>query len=130
MGTLGHKVFVPVDATPAIISNDPAADKAEPVLYLKPTKAKTTGRRTSDAFVVFKGSEVSAIPTKSCPDTIQHLCDQYADRVNADNVLTEDMLFSSPVAAADFVTYVSANGLIMWVTNESKLLCDIESEEE
>lgn len=130
MGTLGHKVFVPVVATPTIISNDPTAEKTEPVLYLKTTKAKATGRLTSDGFVVFKGSEVSTIPTKSCPDTIKHLREQYADRVNADNVLTEDTLFSSPSAAAGFATYASANGLIMWVTDEGKSLRDIESEEE
>lgn len=129
MGTLGHKVFVPVDATPATISNDPAADKAEPVLYLKTTKAKATGRRTSDGFVVFKGSEVSAKPTRSCPDAIQHLRGQYVDRINVDNVLIEDTLFSSPSSAAGFATYASANGLTMWMTNEGKSLRDIENEE-
>lgn len=64
MGTLGHKVFVPVDAGPAIISNGTAVE-TEPVLYLKTAKAKATGRRTSDGFVVFKDSEVSVNPTKS-----------------------------------------------------------------
>jgi hypothetical protein len=53
-----------------ISDKDYWADKAEPVLYLKTTKAKETGRLTSDGFVVLKGSEVSAKPTKSCPDTI------------------------------------------------------------
>jgi len=130
MGTLGHKVFVPVDATPVIISNGTATDDSEPVLYLKTTKAKATGRRTSDGFVVFKGSEVSAKPTKSCPDTIQHLREQYADRVNSDNVLIEDTLFSSPSAAAGFITFASANGLIMWATQDGKTLREVESEDE
>jgi hypothetical protein len=130
MGTLGHKVFVPVSATLAIILNGTASDETEPVLYLKTTKAKATGRRTSDEFVVFKGSEVSSKPTKSCPDTIQHLREQYADQVNVDNMLTEDTLFSSPSAAAGFATYASANGLIMWTTKDGKTLRGLESEDE
>jgi hypothetical protein len=130
MGTLGHKIFVPVDAAPAIISNVTADDETEPVLYLKTAKAKATGRRTNDGFVVFKGSEVSSQPTKSCPETIQYLREQYADWVNGDNVLTEDTLFSSPSAAAGFATYASANGLTMWTTKDEKTLRELESEDE
>ena len=129
MGTLGHKIFVPVDAASTIIINDTGIDETEPVLYLKTTKAKATGRRTSDGFVVFKNSEVSPNPTKSCPDTIHHLREQNADRINAENLLTEDTLFSSPSAAAGFVTYASANGLIMWATKDGKTLRELESED-
>lgn len=130
MGTLGHKVFVPVDAAPAVISNVTAANETEPVLYLKTTKAEATGRRTSDGFVIFKGSGVSAKATKSCPDTILHLREKYVDRVSVDNVLTEDTLFSSPSAAAGFATYASANGLIMWTTKDGKTLRELENSED
>lgn len=129
MGTLGHKVFVPVDAVITIMIDDTPIDEVEPVLYLKTTKAKATGRRTSEGFVVFKNSELSPNPTKSCPDTIRHLREQNADRINAENLLTEDTLFSSPSAAAGFVTYASANGLIMWATNDGKTLRELESED-
>jgi hypothetical protein len=45
-------------------------------------------------------------------------------------MLTEDTLFSRPLTAAGFATYASANGLIMWVTDEGKSLRDIESQDE
>ena len=99
----------------------------EPLLFLKTTKAQATGRTTSDGFVVLKGSSLAAAPTKSCPKPIRQLREKYADRVDEKSVLQEDTLFSSPSAAAGFVTYASANGLIMWGTEDGKTLRDIES---
>lgn len=113
MGTLGHKVFVPLGAAQDATANEPTDNDEEPILYLKTAKANATGRRTSDGFVVLKGSKVSAKPVKSCPDIIQHLREKFADRVDDSNVFTEDTLFSSPYAAAVFVTYDSVNGLTM-----------------
>lgn len=55
------------------------------------------------------------------------LREKYADRVNEKSVLREDTLFSSPSAAAGFVTYASANGLIMWSTGDGRTLRDMES---
>ena len=52
----------------------------------------------------------STIPTKSCLDTILHLRKLYAKKITNDAY--EDT-FQSPSAAAGFVTYSSANGLIM-----------------
>ncbi len=72
---------------------------------------------------------VSATPAKSCPETIHHLREQFAERVDKNNVLLEDTLFKSPSAAACVVTYTSANGLIMWATADGKTLKDIESKD-
>lgn len=79
------------------------------------------------SFVVLKDSKVALTPTKSCPKPIKHLREKYVVRVDAQGVLMEDTLFTSPSAAAGFVTYASANGLIMWVTEEGKTLKDMES---
>ena len=130
MGTLGHKVFVPADAGTHNISDNTGLDEAEPILYLKTTKANATGRRTSDGFVVFKNSEVSSSPTNSCPDNIHHLREKYADRISEENLLTEDTLFSSPSTSASFVTYASVNGLLMWKINDGKTLRELESEDD
>lgn len=54
----------------------------------------------------------------------------YADHINTNNILTEDTLFSSPSAAAGFVVYASANGLIMWTNGDGKTLRDLETYEE
>jgi len=44
-------------------------------------------------------------------------------------MLTEDLLFSSPSAAAGFVNYASANGLILWVAKNGITLKELESRE-
>lgn len=61
MGTLGHKVFEPF-----VPSSE--AEDAEPVLYLEYGKGRASGKRTSDGFVIFKGSAVNPSLTKSCPE--------------------------------------------------------------
>ncbi len=129
MGTFGHKLFDPLVAKATALASEPMKTDEEPILYLKTAKANATGRITTEGFVVLKGCAVSATPTKSCPETILHLREQYSDRINKNNVLLEDTLFKSPSSAAGFVTYASANGLIMWVTADGKTLKDIESKE-
>jgi hypothetical protein len=128
MGTFGHRIFEPLADISPVPAVEPVNVDDEPLLYLKTTKANAKGRRTNEGFVVFKDCTVSANPTKSCPDTILHLRKQYAERI-IDNVLTEDTLFRSPSAAAGFVTYGSANGLIMWMTEDGRTLKDIENSE-
>jgi hypothetical protein len=54
---------------------------------------------------------------------------KYSERINADNILIEDTLFSSPSAAAGFVVFASANGLIMWIDSEGRTLRDLENQE-
>lgn len=130
MGTLGHRVFEPL-YDPKVVSNTPHVnDDDEPVLYLKTLKSKATGKRTSEGFVVFKDSQVAPEPTKSCPDTIKHLREKYADKIDRNAVTIEDILFLSPSAAAGFVNYASANGLVSWFTGDGKTLKNIESKEE
>ena len=127
MGTFGHKVFEPLAAQPIEQVSVPVVASAETMFYLNTSKADAKGRRTNDGFVVLKGSTVATNPTKSCPDTIQHIRDQYAARLDSNSVLTEDTLFKSPSAAAGFVSNASANGLIMWVTEDKKSLKDYEN---
>lgn len=128
LGTLGYKAFVPVDENKEKQQKIENTGSEEPLLYLKTNKASATGRTTSDGFVVLSGSSLAVAPTKSCPKPIKKLREKYADRVDSTGVLIEDTLFSSPSAAAGFVTYASANGLIMWANEAGKTLKDVESE--
>jgi len=130
MGTFGHKIFEPIVAMTSVIATESVQTDEEPMLYLKTTKANAKGRRTNEGFVVFKGCTVSENPTKSCPDTIKHLREQYTEKIDENNVLSEDVLFKSPSAAAGFITYASANGLTMWVTDEGKSLKEMESSDQ
>lgn len=127
MGTLGHKIFVPVNAVLSELPGENSCEE-ETRLYLKTTKANALGIRTNEGFVVLKGSEVASNPTRSCPDIVLNLRTRYADRIDSEHIVTEDILFSSPSAAAGFVTYASANGLIMWHTEDGRTLKELENE--
>lgn len=127
VGTLGHKLFEPVVPIATLTTSVAMDADEEQILYLKTAKANAKGRRTNEGFVVFKGGTVSESPTTSCPAGIKHLREQYAEQIDENNVLSEDTLFKSPSAAAAFVSYASANGLIMWMTDDGRSLKDIEN---
>lgn len=127
MGTLGHKVFIPLQGTVMAEDDNPLSIAVEQELHLKHSKIKASGKRTSDGFVVLKGSQVAVTESKSCPGTIRNLRQKYADKISADGKLTEDIGFSSPSAAAGFVSYSSVNGLIAWVSDDGKTLKDLEN---
>lgn len=122
MGTLGHKVFIPVQGT-----KDGQESGAEPekILYLKRSGIRATGSRTSDGFVVLKDSQVATSATRSCPDTVKNLRKKYADKI-VDGILVENLGFSSPSAAAGFITYSSMNGMTAWRDETGRTLKDIE----
>jgi len=129
MGTFGHRVFDSLEEKPIYKVEEDVEINDEPLLILKTTKAEAKGRRTNEGFVVYKGASVSVNPTKSCPETILNLRGKYTERVK-DGVLIEDTLFTSPSAAAGFVTYASANGIIMWLDEKGRTLREIESNED
>jgi len=53
---------------------------------------------------------------------------KYSDKIDANGVLIEDVLLTSPSAAA-FVGGSSLNGNITWKTADGRTLRNIESEE-
>ena len=110
VGTLGHRVFEPV--LEASGNNEVMGE-----LILKNSKADAIGARTSDGFVVKKGSKLATTPTRSCPTYIRNLRERYKTRIDSNNKLTEDTLFQSPSTAAGFVMYASQNGLQVWLTH-------------
>lgn len=116
MGALGHKVFEPLVAIPPSIAPENHSKVEEPLLYFENTNAKATGRRTSEGFVVLKGSILSQKITKSCPEIAIKARTKYSDRINKDNALTDDVLLSSPSAAAAFVGGSSLSGNELWKT--------------
>lgn len=128
-GTFGHRVFDSLEEKPIYKVEEDVEINDEPLLILKTTKAEAKGRRTNEGFVVYRGASVSVNPTKSCPETILNLRGKYTERVK-DGVLIEDTLFTSPSAAAGFVTYASANGIIMWLDEKGRTLREIESNED
>ena len=128
MGTLGHKVFTPVNDTVTVSGKDNPGISQQ--FFLKTSKVDAFGKRASDGFVVLKGSRIASSPTKSCPNWVKQLRVRYQDKIDGNSRLIDDLPFTSPSAAAGFVNYASTNGLTSWVTSEGKTLKVLESIEE
>ena len=128
MGTLGHKVFTPVNNTAAANEDDNADNDQR--FFLKTSKVDASGKRASDGFVVMKGSKIAPAPTKSCPNWIKQLRDRYQDKIDENSCLADDLAFTSPSAAAGFVNFASANGLTSWITQDGRTLKALESGDE
>ena len=130
MGTLGHKVFVPLVST-SVAPQTEASEPAAPVVSfeLKQGKTDAKGQRASDGFVVLKDSRIRTQAAPSCPKHAKKAREQYAHLISADGVLNEDVLLRSPAEAACFVTGTSINAREAWKTADGKTLKEIETAE-
>ena len=117
IGTLGYKVFVPVSG-----ESGPGEEKT--VYYFQTKNIDARGIITSDGFAVLKGSTVSEKTAPKCPETIRKLRSKHLEKIK-DGLLAEDVLFSSPSAAAGFVGGYSVNGQTAWKTAEGVSLKDM-----
>ncbi len=77
-------------------------------------KGHATGRRTSDGFVILKGSTINPETTKSCPENVLKARQKYADKISDTYELTADILMTSASAAAGFIGGASLNGNALW----------------
>lgn len=122
VGVLGHKVFEPLVPLPVKSNSEVVTVIEESILYFKNKNLRATGRRTSDGFVVFKGSSISKRISKSCPSIAIKARIKYKDKIDKTNTLIEDVLLTSPSAAASFVGGTSLSGNEFWVTEKGILL--------
>lgn len=129
MGTLGHKVFVPLVSaipTPATVSEN-QTDSSDELLYFNHSGVKDTGKRTSDGFVVLKRSQICSKLTKSCPDSTLRNREKYASKVDENFILTEDILFTRPSSAASYIGRASLSGNASWRNSEGITLKNIDA---
>lgn len=130
MGTLGHKVFVPIIIPTTVSTTDVPAtlttDVSDEILYFDHSGVKATGRRTSEGFVVFKGSQIAAKLTKSCPDPTLRNREKYTNKIDANFYLMEDILFTSPSSAASFIGGASLSGNATWCNADGITLKKLE----
>lgn len=98
-------------------------------MYLEYGKGKAIGKRTSDGFVILKGSTINQSLTKSCPERTVKDRNKYADKIDKNNVLTADLLFSSPSAAAGFIGGASLSGNALWKDADGKSLKELINED-
>lgn len=129
INTMNFKVFEP------LIKEELGKSIKDEQLLIKGARgASGRGKRTTDGFVVFKGSEMATSTVPSFPRGFDTLREEL---VNGESVieeqekliLSEDVLFSSPSAAAAVIMGRSANGLLEWKNQSGKTLKEIEASE-
>ena len=126
IGALGYRVFEPVDD-----AKDPETKQsASPPLSMSIAGAEAKGRQTNDGFVVLAGAKLrhEASFTPSAPKSVRKNRSKHADKIGPNSILIQDIQFSSPTAAAEFVGGASLNGLDMWKNSAGKSLKQLERE--
>ena len=126
MGALGHKVFEPI--VPRIDSyNNSTVD--EQLFYCRRSGLEGKGKLTSNGFVVLAGSHVNLDMADYISKGYKALRIKYADSIDENGLLHNDVDFDSPSAAAVFIIGKNANGLVEWKTSDGKTLKEIENSE-
>jgi len=122
INALGYKVLDPL-----LQVGDDASD-AEELLYISIGSTSATGQVTAEGFVVLKGATINEkTSAKSLSAGMKKLRDRIFAEGKVENlVTTEDILFSSSSAAADFVLGYSASGPRTWKTKDGRSLKEIE----
>lgn len=123
INALGYKVLEPVLQVDSAVAT---AD--DELLYLATGGATATGRVTSEGFVVLQGATINEkVSAKSLSAGMVKLREKYLKEGKVENlVTTEDLLFSSSSAAADFVLGYSVSGPRTWKAKDGRSLKEIE----
>ena len=99
------------------------------LLYITSGSVNATGKVTAEGFVVFAGATVNEkMSLKSLSPGMLKQRQKLFDSSKVENLITtEDILFSSSSAAADFILGYSVSGPRTWKTKDGKSLKEIES---
>lgn len=126
INALGYKVLEPfaqIESTSATMDDE--------VLSLTTSSANAIGKVTTEGFVVFGGASVNEkTSVKSLSAGMQKMRQMLFDSGKVkDLITTEDILFSSSSAAADFILGYSVSGPQMWKAKDGRTLKEIENSE-
>ena len=114
LGALGFKVLEPLDKPDKSKNGTSGKEQTEEIrLHLERTikdvgKIEAEGIRTSEGFVVLKGSHISPVDDNTISTALK---EQRKKASIESGILKEDVLLSSPSYVAMFVIGKSANGL-------------------
>lgn len=123
INALGYKVLEP------LITHSPAGIVDNDLLYISIGDAKATGKTTTEGFVVLKGAIINEkMNPKSLSSNIINLRNKLLGEKFNNLTSTEDILFSSSSAAADFILGYSVTGPKTWKDKNGKTLKEIEAE--
>ncbi|PMB91096.1 GIY-YIG nuclease family protein [Varibaculum cambriense] len=126
IGALGYKVFEPL-ISGLEKSVPPEETEDEPLLFFRSKRAEASAQRTAEGFVVRAGSRISLEMAKSIPKNAIRLRKRYAESISSDGVVSKNLLFASPSAAASFVGGSSLSGNVVWKTAEGRTIRDLDS---
>lgn len=126
INALGYKVLEPFAQVDP--SNDTVDDK---LLYITSGSVNATGKVTAEGFVVFAGATLNEkMSVKSLSAGMQKQRKKLFDSSKVNNlVTTEDILFSSSSAAADFILGYSVSGPRTWKTKGGRTLKELEDKQ-
>ena len=124
INALGYKVLEPfaqMDSSTTSVDDE--------LLYITSGSVNATGKVTAEGFVVFAGATVNEkMSLKSLSPGMLKQRQKLFDSSKVENLITtEDILFSSSSAAADFILGYSVSGPRTWKTKDGKSLKEIES---
>lgn len=124
INALGYKVLEPLlhpDSTDSTSIDDV-------LLYINKGNTVATGKVTSEGFVVLKGSTINEkMSAKSLGASVVKLREKYLSDGKVETLTTtEDILFSSSSAAADFILGYSVSGPKTWTDKSGRSLKEIE----
>ena len=127
INALGYKVLEPL----VVQKVDGKADDASEEFFLSAGSASAKGIVTAEGFVVYKGAIINEnLSVKYVNPGVVMLREKYiSEKRVVDNVIMEDLLFSSSSAAACFVLGYSVSGPKTWKTSDGRTLKDVESYE-
>lgn len=114
MGVLGNKVFEPL----VINKEDPKTNNIVFNYQSKSYNAK--GILTNEGFVLLNGSEISDDLKPSAKDTTIEKNRKLHQSLISNHKTINDILFTSPSAAASFVSGSPASGNALWKTEDGK----------
>ncbi len=123
INALGYKVLEPLVQPDNNLSSP---DDGE--LFISSGNVSAIGKVTTEGFVVLKGAKVNEkTSVKSLSPGMKKLRDKlFTDGKVDDLTTTEDILFSSSSAAADFILGYSVSGPKTWKTKDGHSLKEIE----
>ena len=124
INALGYKVLDP------LLHSNPNDSTAvdDVLLYINKGTASAVGKITSEGFVVLKGATINEkMSVKSLAASVVKLREKYLLDGKVHNLsTTEDILFSSSSAAADFILGYSVSGPKTWTDKSGQSLKEIE----
>lgn len=127
INALGYRVLEPILHQ----QDENASQLDDEMLSIEIGNVKASGKVTTEGFVVLKGATVNekASEKSLTPGAIKLRKRYFNEGVVENLTLTEDVLFSSSSAAADFLLGYSVSGPRIWKNAEGKALKELEEKE-